>query len=453
MDKDISNIRNITFPDDNAFNRVYLPLFTLPESIRFRILYGGRDSGKSDFVAQWFIIQLLSTKFFRGMLVRKYYASIRQSQFQTILDYINLWGLKDYFHIKENPLEIVCKPTGNNVIALGLDKPDKTLSVKDPTAAWYEEADQISQESFLQTSNSIRTSREASLVEWLTFNPRSEKSWINTWFFLPKQTYENESGDFDYIKSSRDDAAILHTKYTDNQFCPKPRRRHLESVINIDYNYYKVHVLGLWGGSLKGLVYTDYNVIDEFPANIDFAYGLDYGFNHPSAFVKVGYDNGNIYIQEILYNPNYTHTALSQFVAKYIKNSGSEGLVVVDSAEPALISQLRTHNVQATPAVKMSSEIKNVYDGIMLCKQYKINVVKGSENVIKELDSYSWKSDKDGNIFDEPVKVDDHAMDAFRYVVQTYGIRNWRLVSHKTMLNTKTRPSRLQNERNKFIGY
>jgi phage terminase large subunit len=444
------NVDRIDFSNPDLFNHIFIPLFHLPANKRFRILYGGRDSGKSDFVAQWFIPQLLSPKFFRGMLVRKYYASIRQSQFQTILDYLDLWNIRSLFHVKENPLEIICKHNGNNVFARGLDKPDKTLSVKDPTCAWYEEADQIAYESFLQTSNSIRTSRTEELVEWLTFNPRNEKSWVNNHFFPPKQTYENDKGDFDYIKSHRDDTVILHTKYKDNRFCPIPRQRNLESVINIDYNYYKVNVLGLWGGSLKGLVYTDYNVVDEFP-NVDFAYGLDYGFNNPSSFVKVGYADGNIYLQEILHNPSYTHTTLSYFVKKHIANSGKSGLVIVDSAEPALITQLRQHGVQATPAAKSSSEIKTVYDGIMLCKQYKINVVKGSENVIKELDSYSWKSDKDGNVFDEPVKIDDHSMDAFRYVIQTYGIRNWRLISHKSMLNSKTRPSRSKD--NKFIGY
>ena len=158
------------FSDINLFNPIYVPL--LYDNNRYKILYGGRDSGKSDFVAQAIIIELLKNEFFRGILVRKYYANIKATQFQTIVDYIRLWELADHFHITTNPLSIVCKLNGNQILAKGLDQPDNTKSIKDPTTIWYEEADQISESAFIETSLTLRSSRAKKLTEWLTFNPR-----------------------------------------------------------------------------------------------------------------------------------------------------------------------------------------------------------------------------------------------------------------------------------------
>jgi phage terminase large subunit len=436
---------NIDLSDPRHFNDVHLPL--LFSDKRRRVIYGSRDSGKSDFVAQAHIIQALQSKFFRGLLVRKYYASIKSSQFQTILDYINYWDLKPYFKITENPLKITCKFNDNSISAVGLDKPDKSIGLKDPTSAWYEEADQISLDAYLYTSRSLRSSFTNEIVEWFTFNPRNEHSWLNSYFFPPKQTYEREDGEFTDVPSIRDDTVILHTFYKHNRFCPYMRRKELEDLKNIDLNYYRVHALGLWGGSQKGLIYPEFTIIDDFPADIDYAYGLDYGYNNPTALVKVGFHNGEIYLQEKLYNPSYTHTTLTQHILKYYGDEITKNIIVVDSAEPALIKHLRSYNINAIPALKNSQAIKTVYDGLMFCKQFKINVVKGSDNLLKEIQSYSWKSDKDGNIYDEPVKIDDHAMDAWRYVVQTYGIKHWRIVPINHTLTIKNK------KRNQLKGY
>jgi phage terminase large subunit len=42
-----------------------------------------------------------------------------------------------------------------------------------------------------------------------------------------------------------------------------------------------------------------------------------------------------------------------------------------------------------------------------------------SVNLLKEIRSYKWKTDKDGKVLDEPVKFNDHGCDALRYAVFT----------------------------------
>lgn len=57
--------------------------------------------------------------------------------------------------------------------------------------------------------------------------------------------------------------------------------------------------------------------------------------------------------------------------------------------------------------------------GIDKVKSYNIHVTKNSLNIINELNLYSWKLDKADNPLDEPIKLNDDAMDSIRYAVFT----------------------------------
>lgn len=417
----------LDFSNPQLYNTVYMPL--LHDNNRFKILYGGRDSGKSDFVAQAFIIRMLKEQFVRGILLRQHYASIEQSQFQTIIDYIHLWQLSEHFHVTTRPLSIKCKLNGNLLLARGLDKPDKTKSIKDPTLIWYEEADQITEASFTESSLSLRSSQDdVRLEEWITFNPRNESSWINKKFFPVKNSYERADGNFHFVKSIYPETTILHTNYTDNEFIKKARIKRLLSLQYEDDNYYKVNTLGLWGGALKGLIYTDWTAVDELPTGGDDIFALDYGYNNPTALLHIVYYENELYIKELLYETELDHTdVVKRFraLSDVLRNK----LIIADSAAPELIKLLRKSGFNAIPAAKGSGSVK---DGIIFVKQFKLNIVKSSINTIDEIRAYKWKEDRDGNAIDEPVKVDDHAMDAMRYGVHTYGKKHWQVLNKIT---------------------
>jgi phage terminase large subunit len=80
--------------DSRLFNRVYIPL--LRDTNRYLLLYGGRDSAKSYFAAQKVLIDTMRKPYSRYILLRKIYADIKDSQFQTIKDIISSYGLIDY---------------------------------------------------------------------------------------------------------------------------------------------------------------------------------------------------------------------------------------------------------------------------------------------------------------------------------------------------------------------
>jgi phage terminase large subunit len=62
---------------------------------------------------------------------------------------------------------------------------------------------------------------------------------------------------------------------------------------------------------------------------------------------------------------------------------------------------------------------KDVWAGILKVKSMPLYVTKDSKNLIKELGSYKWKKDKNDKVMEEPIKENDHALDALRYAVFT----------------------------------
>ena len=429
------------FSNKDLYAQIYIPL--LHDKNRYNVIYGGRNSAKSHFIAQDIIMNLLNDEFFRFILLRKYRASIKDSQWQTIVDLIRLYELQEEFHITTSPLEIVCLRNHNKVLSRGLDKDSNTKSIKDATGCWYEEADEITESAFLESTITIRTPRRRYLKEYFTFNPSFEKHWINNFFFPEKQTYEKEDGNFHYVKSIEPNTTILHTTYKDNPFCQPRDALFLESLKDKDENHYKVKALGLWGGALKGLIYDQWSFCDDIPYGADVAFGLDGGFKNPTALVLVAYQEERLFVKELLYLTERTPDDIAKIIEADYKDVIGKNIIICDAANPDLIEAVRRKGFNVHPAIKGPG---SVYNGIMKVKSFDLNITRDSTNLSRELQSYVWKPSSGLVISDEPVKIDDHALDAMRYVVQTYGVKFWKKNETKkeSQIINFSRPTRVK---------
>jgi phage terminase large subunit len=170
-----------------------------------------------------------------------------------------------------------------------------------------------------------------------------------------------------------------------------------------------VYAQGLWG-VLANLIYSNWQVIDRLPDQYDdIFYGLDFGFNNPTALIEIREWDKRIYERELLYKSGLTNPALIAHLFTLIPNRRSP--IYADSAEPARIAEIKKAGFNVHPCEK-----KSVKDGILFVKTKDIYITKNSLNLIKEKQSYKWREDKDGNVVgDEPVGMDDHLMDAERY--------------------------------------
>lgn len=226
-------------------------------------------------------------------------------------------------------------------------------------------------------------------VVWIDWNPTSE-----FWF------YEKMLG-------KRDDIDFITLTYKDNEALDQNTIQEIESHKD-NKNWWRVYGEGKIG-EVEGRIYTGWQIIKDIPfeARLE-GYGLDYGYSiDPTAIVAVYYYNGGYILDEVLYRKGMSNKQIAD-----VLNGLPYGLVVADSAEPKSNDEIKSYGVNLVPVVKGKDSIKQ---GIQYVQDQKISVTERSINLIKEYRNYLWKTDKNGQIINEPEGGLDHALDAVRY--------------------------------------
>lgn len=185
------------------FNTWIIPY--LHSTYRYNVFWGGRNSSKSYGTAQILLTKCLGLPYFRCLLTKDTYTSIKGSQFTELKDLITDYGLDHLFQfIESDPVEIRCIKNGNRFLARGCDKPKRLKSLKDITHVWYEEANQLTYDDFITITLTCRGGQKATEVqEYLTFNPEFEGEASEHWIW--------------------------------KMFSPLARRRH-EGIIEVEHN-------------------------------------------------------------------------------------------------------------------------------------------------------------------------------------------------------------------------
>lgn len=237
---------------ESTFLPCYRHLLAHPAYLHF--LWGGRDSGKSTFIAQLLLLECLSSDYFRCILVKKTFESIKDAQWQTLKDIADEWGISHLFRFTESPLQITCI-NGNKFIARGCDKPEKLKSIKDPTVAWYEEGNQLSLDDFITVSTTLRSNKKA-VKQYFSFNPEVKGNYRDHWMWeyfkdhcskginTFEHTIQMEMPDGESISISY---TSTHTTYHDNKHVSSERKALLESLRFSSPYYYQTFTLGKWG--------------------------------------------------------------------------------------------------------------------------------------------------------------------------------------------------------------
>lgn len=223
----------------------------------------------------------------------------------------------------------------------------------------------------------------------------------------------NPADEYNYVYELVDDPKnklIISTYRNNLANLPKEQVNEIESYRDADENYWRVYGLGLRGTSSE-TIYTHWKSCDGLPGKGEIIYGQDFGFNNPSALVRVEIYEGAIWVDEVLYQSKLTTNDL---IEMYKSLGIKQDLIYCDSAEPKTIEEITRAGFNALPS------IKDVYVGIQKLKSMPLYITQRSVNVLKEIKSYKWKKDKNEKVLDEPVKLHDHSMDAMRYAVNTH---------------------------------
>ena len=244
---------------------------------------------------------------------------------------------------------------------------------------WCNEANELWFEDFQQLN--MRT--EGKLI--FDYNPSESTSWL---YELP----ENES-------------VLIKSTYKDNPFLPESIKRQIEDLKRTDEALYQIYALGEKAIS-KSNIYSTWQFVREKPLRFEnYVYGLDFGYNHPTALVRVYWHEKDIYIEPVIYESYLTTTQLiERFNSLGISKTDD---ILADYARPEIIAELQTAGYNVSNANKVVKKgIDNVKSFGVFCQD--------DPRLKKEYDNYKWKKVGD-TITDEPVKLFDDAMDAVRY--------------------------------------
>lgn len=366
---------------------------------RYRVLYGGAGSGKSHYVAQETIINMLSGSEYKYLAVRKTGKSIRNSVFKLLTDIINDYNLSSFFIINKTEMSIT-SGTGSSLITSGLDDVEKLKSIANINRIWIEEASEITETDFNQLDLRMRGQSTIGYQMTITFNPVSELHWLKKSFF----------------DVGRPDSFVLKTTYKDNKFLDKQYIKTLKELEKQDYNYYKIYALGEWG-SIGNVIFSNWEKKDLSDIKNSFDnifHGLDFGFSDdPTAYIKVHYNKKKkeIYIVDEFYK----REQFIDDIAKELYKRLNGDYIICDSSEPRSVADLQRNNIKALPAKKGQGSIEH---GIKFLQSNKLIIDVNCINAIKEISSYRWREDKEGNSLPKPVDKDNHLIDALRYALE-----------------------------------
>ena len=401
---------------EEVFNPVYRPFIDAGK--RRQIFFGGSSSGKSVFLSQRVVYDLLQGG--RNYLItRQVGRTLRGSVYTEIKKVISDWGVSNLFDVSRSDMLITCQ-NGYQAIFCGLDDVEKLKSLTPQkgviTDIWVEEATETEQPTIKQLFKRQRGGSDKTPKRLtLSFNPIIKSHWIYEEYFAATEFADDQKVFED------NDILILRTTYKDNKFLTVADIADLEN--ESDPYFRDVYTLGKWG-VLGNVIFTNWHVADLEDPNGEYYLptnqrtnrrnGLDFGFSSdPAAMPCTHYDRSHkrIYVFDELYETGLTNDLL----AESIKLKSAQDYIKADSAEPKSIAELQSHGVNAGGAKKGKD---SVLFGIQWLQQQEIIVDKRCVNMRNELSSYKWKEDAGGHAMRVPVDRNNHLIDALRYAYE-----------------------------------
>lgn len=377
---------------------------------RYFVITGGRGSGKSYSLNSFLL--LLTYEVGHVILFTRYtLTSANVSIIPEFIDKIESADLSNDFYITKD--EIVNLKTGSKILFKGIKTSSgtQTASLKSlaGVTTWVlDEAEELTDEEvFEKIDFSIRTKGVQNRV-LLVLNPATKEHFIYKKFFEDKGIQAGAN----LVKG---DTTYIHTTYLDNiENLSESFVSQIENIKQRRPEKYKHQILGGWLDKAEGVIFNNWT-IGEYKQVGQSIFGQDFGFsNDPTTLVECNIDTANkkIYVNERYSLPALTTSQIHQLNRQHCLDS----LIVADSAEPRLISELQSLGLNIVPTIKGQG---SVTFGIALLQDYDLIITPESINLIKELNNYCWLEKKSNT----PIDAHNHLIDALRYAV-SYQLEN-----------------------------
>jgi PBSX family phage terminase large subunit len=358
---------------------------------RYKVVVAGRRFGKTQTAICILLKRALLQRDSKYFYIAPYYSQGKMIAWKILLDKLQL--IPKELVVKTNETELVIKfVNGSEIFIKGGDRPDSLRGIGLDGVVLDEYAD--------MRPNVWEEIIRPALVDkqgWGIFigTPKGFNSFHELyssakgkedWHAFHYTTYDNP-----YIK--REEIDKLKAEMSDDKF---------NQEIMADFRRH------------EGLVYKEFieatHVVDTLPTNTkEIIGGMDFGFNHPMAGLKVLVDgDGNYCIAEEYYKSGKTTSEMIE----YVRTWNCE-MWYPDPAEPDRIEEMRRAGFYCKDVIKNVPEgINRVRD---LFKRNKLKIYKDCKYLIKELMTYAYDTDNPQR--ENPIKEMDDLCDSLRYIL------------------------------------
>lgn len=332
-------------------------------------------------------------------IVKETYNEFKTTLYNDFRKRLNDWSVPNPFEDKQEVQSF--KLWGNQINLLGADRPSKFHGAQ-CDYLWLNEALPIDKSIFDQAE--MRCSK----FWWMDYNPSVTEHWIfNSVITRP---------DVGFLRTTFSDNPYISTQEKNKILSYEPTPENIKNGTADDFMW-KVYGLGL-RGSPQGLIFNNVRWIDEFPKELGYIYGMDFGFvSDPTAIVKYHENETDIYAELLCYEPIDNAHALNDYAKKIGMNTALP--VIADSADKytaenkGTVQMVRDLKNLGWINIEKVKKNKSVIYWLGSMKRKRINIVR-NVNAKREAENYKYR-EIHGIIVNEPVDNHNHFWDATRY--------------------------------------
>jgi len=352
---------------------------------RIKIIQGGTSAGKTYGILPILITKAATYPRMEISVVAESIPHLRRGALKDFLKIMKETGR--YFDERFNKSLLRYEFANGSVIEFFSADDSSKLRGARRDVLYINECNNVTFESYNELA--IRTKKEV----YLDFNPANE-FWVHT------ELKDEQDADF-LILTYKDNEAL-------DESIIQQLERNREKAKTSTYwaNWARVYLDGQIG-MLEGVIFSNWKQIDKLPKDAKLiGIGLDFGYtNDPTSIIEIYNYNGQRIINELKYQTGMLNSDIAKELPKHVP-------VYADSSEPKSIDEIRRYGITIKGVTKGKDSINY---GIDVMQRQEYLVTSNSVNLIKELRSYCWDTDKSGTRLNKPIDTNNHAIDALRY--------------------------------------